>query len=293
MNYQTNCDTQIEHGKHNRRPWKLALLDIDGTLVRGGQAIAGAVEFVSRLRARDIQPVYFTNNSTRSPNEVVAWLTRCGFTLTTEEVCTSSQATAAYLRAKYPVGGRVAYIGSRGLAEALVEAGFDAISVWQDDFSGITCEALAAVVGLDVHISYMKLAEFCHLVMRLGQFVLTNPDVRLPLEDRMMPGNGALGAFVSTATGVHPMVIGKPEAFFIEYALHRYGVSAEETLIIGDNLRTDIAAGHAAGVWTIQVQSGVKTVQHQSKALGIGLGEDMPLQADEMYPSVASLFLGQ
>ncbi|WP_284198962.1 hypothetical protein [Alicyclobacillus sacchari] len=59
---------------------------------------------------------------------------------------------------------------------------------------------------------------------------MTNPDVRLPVEDGFMPGNGAIGAFVAAASSAEVVVTGKPDPLFVQYALSRYGVPAEELL---------------------------------------------------------------
>jgi 4-nitrophenyl phosphatase len=45
----------------------------------------------------------------------------------------------------------------------------------------------------------------------------------------------------------------------MELALERLGTSKEETLVVGDRLETDIAAGQAVGCPTAFVLSGVST----------------------------------
>ena len=51
-------------------------------------------------------------------------------------------------------------------------------------------------------------------------------------------------------------MIGKPEKAMIELAMQRYGVSPEETVVVGDRVYTDIASGVNAGVDSIFVLSG-------------------------------------
>lgn len=237
---------------------RLALVDLDGTLWRGGQVIPGATQFIERLRTGGIRPVYFTNNSSRTPAEVVATLREMGFQADESEVCTSSEAAAHVLTQRIPRGSIVTYIGQEGLREALLRAGFDARRAEGSQLQAAwVADASAAVVGSDRQVSYYDLAIVSRVAHRLGWFVLTNPDVRLPVEDGFLPGNGSVGALVATASGTTPIVTGKPERPFVEYALERYGATAEETVIIGDNLATDILAGNEAGIYSILVQTGV------------------------------------
>lgn len=238
--------------------WRLALIDLDGTLWRGGEVIPGAPAFVERLRRTGIQPVFFTNNASRTPDDVVIVLKRMGFFAEANEVCTSAQAAAHVLKSRIPAGSIVTYIGQQGLDKALGEAGFDARRSDGGELGQAwVAKASAAVVGLDPQVNYRDLALATRVAHRLGWFVLTNPDVRLPVEDGFMPGNGSVGALVATASGTTPMITGKPEVPFVEYALERFGATRDEAVIIGDNLHTDILAGVNAGIHSILVETGI------------------------------------
>lgn len=270
-------------------PWKLALVDLDGTLYRGEERIPGAAEFIGRLRRFGIQPVFFTNNATRTPTHVCEKLANFAIESEPWEVCTSAQAAAALLRDRLHAAATVAYLGTHALAEALEEQGFTARYLRGTPTSpSSTAEGLlhedvsAAVLGLDPLVNYGQLSEFCQVVMRLGEFTLTNADVRLPSGASFLPGNGAFGSLIATATGIQPTVAGKPQVRFVDYALRRFGVPRDQAVLIGDNLRTDVQAGIAAKVHTIQVRSGV------SYPL-----DDLNLQANETYDSVAEIPLRQ
>lgn len=274
-------------GGQKSRNWKLALVDLDGTLYRGHETIPGADEFVGRLRRRGIKPVFFTNNATRTPEQVCSKLSGFGISCVPEEVCTSAQGAAAHLARRAPAQTNVIYLGTTALKQALLDEGLtpyyaEPDAAWPTRLDPFGDGIGAAVLGLDFQVNYSQLSVFTHYVMKLGWFVLTNGDVRLPAGAEFLPGNGALGKFVETASGVQPVITGKPEIPFVEYALERYGVNRDEAVIIGDNLFTDILAGSKAGVYTILVQSGV-----QYK------GTDLKITANETYDSVDHLFLEQ
>lgn len=263
----------------SKKDWKLALIDLDGTLFRESEPVPGAASFIERLRKKGTQPVFFTNNSTRTPEQVIEKLEAMGIHGHAHEVCTSAQATAAYILSQHGAGAHVCYLGTSGLKQAFLDAGLEPVSAKLDISDEVFDKISAAVVGLDTDVHYQHFARLCKAAYRLQSFILTNPDVRLPVENGFLPGNGALGAFVACATGLNPIVIGKPQSTFVEFALSKYHAAKEETFIVGDNLLTDIAVGNQAGIYSIHVQSGV--VQKQIHGF-------IP---DEVCTSVADLFI--
>ena len=229
--------------RHLRR----LIIDMDGVLYRGSEAIAGVGGFVEFLRRRGIKFALATNNSTRTPQQFVDKLASMGVTVTPDEVLTSAQATADYLTGIAPAGTRLFVVGQDGLRTALRRAGFALV----ED------EAEFVVVGMDSSVCYESLALATLLISAGARFIGTNPDRTFPSERGIVPGAGSLLAFLEAATGVTPTVIGKPQTIMIEQALERLGAHPSETGMLGDRLETDILAGKRAGLSTILVLSGV------------------------------------
>jgi 4-nitrophenyl phosphatase len=165
----------------------------------------------------------------------------------TDEVLTSAQATAGYLAGIAPPGTRIFVVGQDGLWTALQEAGFALVEE----------DAEFVVAGMDFAICYERLAEATLLIRAGAQFIGTNPDRTFPTERGIVPGAGSLLAFLETATGVVPTVIGKPGTAMMEQALARMGAQASTTAMLGDRLETDILAGQRAELVTLLVLSGV------------------------------------
>lgn len=225
------------------------LLDLDGTIYRGSQIIPEAIPFIQQLRQRELPFLYVTNNSSASAEEVANRLTKMGLPTNAAEVYTSSMATAAYLSEREKNGARVMVIGESGLTAALQEAGFT------------LCDEAPqyVVVGIDRQFTYDKLARASAAIRAGAVFIATNRDAALPGENGLTPGNGSLCAAVAVASGVEPVVIGKPEKWIISYAMQRLGAIPEETLIVGDNLHTDIEAGYNSNIDSLLVLSGYST----------------------------------
>ena len=124
------------------------------------------------------------------------------------------------------------------------------------------------VVGFNRHVTYRELAGAALYINHGARFIGTNPDVTFPSELGQLPGAGALLAFIATATGVTPEIIGKPGPALFQEALQRLGATdatmattAAVTAMVGDRLSTDIAGGQAAGLHTVLVMSGVTTAK--------------------------------
>ena len=69
------------------------------------------------------------------------------------------------------------------------------------------------------------------------------------------PGNGSLIQVIATATGVRPLVAGKPEPPLHHESVLRTG--AERPLVVGDRLDTDIEGAHRVGSDSLLVLTGV------------------------------------
>ena len=67
-------------------------------------------------------------------------------------------------------------------------------------------------------------------------------------------------ALLSTATGVQPHVIGKPNRGMYDQALRRVKATAAETLMVGDRYDTDISGAIPLGLVTAGILTGVTTL---------------------------------
>ncbi len=223
------------------------IVDMDGVLWRGDEALPGLREFFAFIRARDIDFILATNNSSRLPAQYADKLTHFGVEIDPAHILTSAQASAAYLADTAPPGARVYAIGEEGLRHALATRGFE-----------LTAEkAVYVVVGWDRQLTWEKLSTAALLIHWGAEFVGTNPDKNYPTERGPVPGNGAQLAALEATTGVAPTIVGKPEAWMYQEALRRMAARPETSAVIGDRLETDIAGGVNAGLSTILLLSGI------------------------------------
>ena len=226
------------------------LIDLDGVVYTGSEVVPSAPSFFQLLREMALPFLLTTNNSSRRADQFAARLADMGISVRPEEVLTSAQATAEFLATTAPLGSPVFVIGEVGLRTSLEAQGFRLV----DDAS-----AKYVVVGLDRGFNYQKLTVAIRAVLNGAQFIGPNPDPSLPMEDGLSPGAGAFQAAITAATGVQPIIIGKPEPTMLTIGLRLLGCASQEAAMIGDRLDTDIVGGKRAGMATILVLSGVAT----------------------------------
>ena len=232
---------------------KSLILDMDGVIWKADTPIGNLAQIFRHIRECGLKFVFATNNSTKTSRQYAARLAEYGVDVEPWQVITSSQAVAHALSQKFPPGTKVFMIGEDGIHSALEEKGFEILPLENASM------AEAVVMGVDRGVSFEKLNEATLLVRRGIPFYATNPDKTFPTPRGEIPGAGAWYSIVVTATDAQPIVAGKPFPFLMELALEKLGTKQEETLVVGDRLETDIAAGQAAGCPTALVLSGVST----------------------------------
>ncbi len=228
--------------------YDVAMLDLDGTVYLGGVAIPGAAEALRKADAAGMRLAYVTNNAFRTPAAIAELLTSMGVPATQEDVVTSAQAAARLLAERLPPGAPVLVVGGSGLRMALRERGLRPVSTAID-------KPQAVVQGYAPDVNYSMLAEGGLAVAAGALFVASNADRTLPSRRGRPPGNGALLAVIATATGVQPLVAGKPEPPLHNESVLRTG--ARHPLVVGDRLDTDIEAAHRVGADSLLVLTGV------------------------------------
>ena len=234
---------------------RVVILDLDGVIYRGKTAIPGARETTEWLRERGYQTYYFTNNSTRTRDSYVELLAGFGIAAGTDHIVTSASLTVRYFHDIGALDGTprptVLVVGEGGLASELRDAGLRVIRRPGQR------PADYVVVGMDRKFTYRKLYEAQQAVRGGAKLIATNRDATYPVEGNVIPGGGSIVAAVATASEVEPLLIGKPSGRSGELILSQAGVSADEALMVGDRLETDIEMGRRCGMRTCMVLSGI------------------------------------
>ena len=231
---------------------ELLLVDLDGVVYRGAEAIPGAVAELNRAGS-SLPLAYVTNNASRTDVSVAGHLRELGLDAAPTDVVTSPQAAVELLSRTVAPGSLVLVVGGDGLVDELQKAGFGVTRSAAD-------EPAAVVQGFAPHVGWEHLAEAAFaLAEQPGReplpWIATNTDWTIPVARGLAPGNGTLVSAVHTAVQRLPVFAGKPEPAIFETAFARFGT--RNALMIGDRLDTDMKGARAAGIPSLHVLTGV------------------------------------
>lgn len=226
------------------------LLDLDGVIYAGDNAIVDAVQSISLIKASGIPVGYVTNNSSRKPETIAEQLRGFGLELATKEVISSAQAGVELLSTMIPGGAKVLVVGGEGLRSRVLDAGFELVQSSDD-------KPAAVIQGFAPEVGWKDLAEASYSIQGGAKWVATNQDWTIPRERGLAPGNGTFVSAVHTAVGQLPIVAGKPERAIFETAMREF--STESAIYVGDRLDTDVVGANRAGIGSALVLTGVTT----------------------------------
>lgn len=248
--------------------------DMDGVIYRGKSLVPGAQEFVDRMRAAGVSFLFLTNNSEQTPRDLVRKLERLGIHgIGEDNFITSAMATAQFVASQRP-GGSAYVVGGPGLTTELYRVGYS-LTETQPDY---------VIVGKTATFSFPMLKKAAELIDAGAKFIGTNPDMIDPVEGGTEPAAGVLLAAIAAATGKQPYVVGKPNSLMMIYARRMLGAHAEDCVMVGDRMDTDIIGGVEAGTRTCLVLSGVSSVETLDR---------YPYAPTFIYPSVAEIDLDE
>lgn len=227
---------------------RLFVLDLDGTVYLGDRLLAGTTDFLQAAEAHGKKVLFFTNNTSRNPQEYIDKLGRMGISITRKDIMTAGDVTIRYLNRHF-LGKRVYLLGVPALEQSFREGGIPLVEETPD----------LVVVGFDKTLTYEKLERACTFLRRGAVFLATHPDINCPTEAEPIPDCGAFCAAITASTGLRPKALGKPAPETVEMVLEATGMKKEETAFVGDRLYTDVACGTKNGANGLLVLTGETT----------------------------------
>ena len=234
------------------------IVDLDGCVWVGDEAVDGSVEAIERLRAAGKSVVFATNNSRSASEDYVRKLWAMGIQASLADVVTVGGAMQ-HLLAETRHGMRAFVVGTEAMVRHVTDAGLRVLN--NTDLA--TRAELVIVSGTeDVTYDDVRIAT---LALRRGaDFLCTSRDPTYPMPDGMWPGTGAILAAVETASGRTAAIVGKPEPQLFLTALERLGEG--RTLVVGDRLASDVEAAKRANLDAALVLTGDTTAEEAAAA---------------------------
>jgi len=220
------------------------VFDLDGCVWQGNTLNPGAGATLTALHRAGRGVAFLTNNSRARGRDIRDKLHRLG--LPWVEIALTPLEILGQVIAERFGRSRVLVIGAPELEDVVTEAGHELVRV--PDFR----KATVVAVGNDFDLTYERLAAASRAAAAGAPLVTPNVDARLPIENGdFLPGCGAIVAAVSAASGVSPLVVGKPEPPLFRIALARLGLEPGQAAMVGDSVESDMAGGRRAGMRTV------------------------------------------
>jgi len=219
------------------------LLDLDGTLYLGDEALPGALEAVHHLVEREIPRRYLTNTTRFARRELAERLRRMGFPIEAEEIFTAPRAAASWLR-------RAGLHRVALFVPAPTHEDFRDLEITDD-------EPAAVVVGdLGEAWSFEALNQAFRHLLGGARLVALQKNRYWRRPDGLALDAGPFVAALEYAASLEALVVGKPSREFFHLAAASMGVSPERVTVVGDDLEADIGGAQAAGMRAVLVRTG-------------------------------------
>ena len=230
-------------------------LDLDGTLYLGSRRFESTLPFLATLRELGIGKTFFTNNSSRSTRQYVQHLSAFDICVQESDIFSSTLCTIEYLREERPEIRSAFVLGTPGLRDEFVRAGFNSAGEQPNEPPD------AVIVGFDTTLNYDGVCRAAYWISQGRPFIATHPDRVCPTDKpTVLVDCGAICRMLTHATGREPdAVLGKPNPRMLLGIMHRHHLKPSQLAVVGDRLYTDMMMARAAGAIGILVLTGETT----------------------------------
>jgi HAD superfamily hydrolase (TIGR01458 family) len=200
---------------------------------------------MASLRSSGIPLRFATNTTTRTRGEVARLLSEAGIPVEAGEILTAPAATAAHLRRAHP-GARVFLLNTGDLSDDL--GGIDLVDSGPAD--------VVVIGGAGVDFTHEQLNEAFRLILDGAAFVAMHRNMYWRTSAGLELDTGAYVRALEEATGIEPVVLGKPSPDFFATGVTELGLDAGRVAMVGDDLHNDVLGAQHAGLQGVLVRTG-------------------------------------
>lgn len=225
------------------------LFDLDGVLYQGDRIIDGAVETLRWCEQRSIPHLFVTNTSSKPRSALVERLSGLGLEVSAEHIFAPPVAAHDFLQAS----------GATPVALFVRDATCE-------DFAGLATVAPNAEVGAkSVVIGDIGDAWDFATLNRAFRLLMDEPKPALVALGMSRYAQGDDGLVLDVAPFIRALehaadceavVMGKPAQAFFDAALQRLGTTAPQTVMVGDDIQSDVGGAQSAGLVGVLVRTG-------------------------------------
>ncbi len=243
---------------------ELFVLDMDGTFYLDEDILDGALDFLEAVTKNNKKYIFFTNNSSTSPELYIKKLSGMNCYINRDQIMTSGDVMIRYLKANYPEKS-VYLLGTEPLYESFRQGGIRLFEPEVPENEGYVPADTdnipdIVVVGFDKSLTYERLTNACTYIRKGALFLATHLDINCPVKGGFIIDCGAICAAITLSTGKEPKYVGKPFKETVDMIVDATGIAREKITFVGDRLYTDVATGVRNGAKGVLVLTGEATV---------------------------------
>jgi HAD superfamily hydrolase (TIGR01458 family) len=221
------------------------MIDLDGVLYTGNQAIDGAQDAIGYLLENGYPFRCVSNTTRKCRHSIASNLSSMGFDIPESHIFTPSLAAIAYMKKI----GRTNYFL---LTTGDVNRDFSEIKS-----SGPRSKPDCVIIGdAGDKITYDSMNTAFRFLMGGAELIALENDRYWMAADGLSLAAGPIVKALEYATGKTATVVGKPSREFFSLALQDMHLGPEEVVMIGDDIITDIGGAYHAGMKGILVKTG-------------------------------------
>jgi HAD superfamily hydrolase (TIGR01458 family) len=221
------------------------LLDIDGVLTVSWEPLPGAVETIGWLQRQGIELRLLTNTSSKSRREIACLLAEAGMPVDVTRILTAVTSAARYLGDTYP-GVRCLFLNEGDVREDL-----DGVELVDSGSAGAVL-----LGGAGPSVGYAELDAAFKLAVGGAPVVALHRNTRYQTAAGPALDMGAFIVGLEAAADIEITIVGKPAEAFFQAALADLGVTATETVMVGDDIGADVLGAQRTGMTGVLVKTG-------------------------------------
>lgn len=223
------------------------ILDLDGTVWEWNRLKDGVKRTIETLEQNDKTIKYFTNNAILRREQYAEKLRNLGLSADAEDVlCASYIAGKVFDEEDIR---NVFVIGEEGLRDEMKENGVKH-----------TEDADHVLATVDRNFSYWKMAKAADILRDGGTLWATTLDNFWWAGDRQLPGTNAIVTAIQLSARTEDAnIIGKPSDYAMDVLRNEWSLMPDNTIMIGDNIQSDVVFGNKLGYMTGLVLGGAST----------------------------------
>jgi HAD superfamily hydrolase (TIGR01458 family) len=221
------------------------LLDIDGVLTVSWRPLPGAVETIQWLKREDVDFRLVTNTSSKSRRQIAALLAGAGMEVDASKIQTAVTSAARHIVENYPGEGCLV------VNEGDLEEDLHGVDLVDARSAGVVL-----LGGAGPSTGYLELDAAFKLAVGGKPIVALHRNTRFQTEHGPALDMGAFIVGLDAAAGVEIPIVGKPAPAFFNAALAALGSSPADTVMVGDDITSDVLGAQAVGITGVLVRTG-------------------------------------